>query len=107
MASNSKLYLIVREDLSPAQQAVQAAHALRQWVEECPEQDQLWFNTSNCLALVTVPNEREIKILYERALIRGIPTSMFREPDRGNEVTSIVIAPTGRNICKHLPLALK
>jgi len=31
-----KLYLVTRADLSPGQQAVQAAHALREWVEGFP-----------------------------------------------------------------------
>lgn len=32
----AKLYLVTRADLSAGQQAVQAAHALREWVEGFP-----------------------------------------------------------------------
>lgn len=31
MKANAKLYLVTRRDLSPAQQAVQAAHALQEF----------------------------------------------------------------------------
>ena len=102
-----KLYLIVRSDLSVGQQAVQAAHALRAFVEEHPEEDRRWFEKSNTLALLSVPNEGTIGVIYQRAMELGIPASVFREPDQGNALTAIAIGPQGKRLTKNLPLALK
>ena len=52
-----KLHLVVRGDLPPGQQAVQAVHAMREFVREYPEVDRHWYEKSNTLALLTVPDE--------------------------------------------------
>jgi peptidyl-tRNA hydrolase len=102
-----KLYIIVRDDLSPGQQAVQGMHALRQFVAECSDADIFWFATSNTLAVLSVPNERALGVLYRKAKDRSVPVAAFREPDRDNEMTSIAIGPTGRILTKNLPLAFR
>jgi peptidyl-tRNA hydrolase len=101
-----RLYLVVRSDLSPGQQAVQACHALRGFVEEHPEADREWFKESNTLVLLAVPNERSLRDLGAKAMRAGIPFTEFREPDIGNEVTATAIAPAGRRLCRRLPLAM-
>ena len=103
----NKLYLITRQDLSPAQQAVQATHAARQFHHEYPEIDQKWFETSNTLAFLSVPNEQALGVLLEKAASRGIPVAAFHEPDRDNELTAIAIGPRGKKITQGLPLALQ
>jgi peptidyl-tRNA hydrolase len=102
----SKLYLITRADLSPAQQAVQAAHALRQFVHEHPQIDREWFETSNTLAFLSVQNEDALGVLHSKAIDRNIPVAIFREPDRGDELTAIALGPEGKKLTKGLPLAL-
>lgn len=102
-----KLYLVTRRDLSDAQQAVQAAHALRQFVSEHPEVDQEWFSTSNTLAFLSVGDENALGVLLEKAASRGIPVAAFYEPDRDNELTAIAIGPRGKKITQGLPLALQ
>jgi peptidyl-tRNA hydrolase len=97
---------VTRADLSPGQQAVQAAHALRQFVAEHPEIDQEWFRTSNTLALLSVRNEQALGVLLGKAVDRGIPVAAFREPDRGDELTAIALGPEGKKLTKGLPLAL-
>lgn len=52
-----KLFLVTRSDLPPGQQAVQAAHALREFVELYPEEDRLWYERSNTLAFIAAPDE--------------------------------------------------
>jgi peptidyl-tRNA hydrolase len=102
-----KLYLIVRGDLPPGQQAVQAAHALRQFVYEHPETDRVWFEQSNTLALLASSNEAHLGVIAEEAHRRRIPVACFREPDRNNELTAIAIGPQGKNLTRNLPLALQ
>jgi len=102
-----KLYLVVRADLSIGQQAVQAAHALQEFNVQYPQEVAGWFEESNTLAILSASNEEEVGVVYQRAIELGIPASIFREPDRGNEVTAIAIGPPGRQLTKHLPLALK
>jgi hypothetical protein len=101
-----KLYLITRRDLSAAQQAVQAAHALRQFGAEHPLVDREWFSTSNTLAFLSVRDEQALGVLYDRAVDQEIPVAAFREPDRADELTAIAIAPKGKKLTKGLPLAL-
>lgn len=101
-----KLYLVTHEDLVPGQQAVQAAHALRLFVQEHPEVDSAWYEKSNTLAFLSAPNLEALGVLRDRALHRGIPVSSFHEPDRDNELTAIAIGPQGKKITRGLSLAL-
>jgi peptidyl-tRNA hydrolase len=102
----SKLFLITRRDLSPAQQAVQAAHAQRQFAHEHPQIEREWFETSNTLAFLCVPDEEALGVLHQKAVDRDVPVAAFREPDRSDELTAIAIGPTGKRLTKGLPLAL-
>jgi Peptidyl-tRNA hydrolase PTH2 len=103
----SKLFLITRRDLPPADQAVQAAHALRQFVAEHPQIDLEWFTTSNTLAFLSVQNEQALGVLHRKAIDRIVPVAAFREPDRSDELTAIALGPSGKKLTKGLPLALK
>jgi hypothetical protein len=103
-----RLFLITRADLRPGQQAVQAAHALRQYGAEHPESDREWFEGSNTLALLAVPDERALKALVSRAFDRGLKMGVFEEPDLGGQVTAVALEPSSeaRRLCRSLPLAL-
>jgi peptidyl-tRNA hydrolase len=103
----SKLYLVVRADLSPAQQAVQAAHAAREFQAKHPEVERAWFEGSNHLALLSVPGEDGLRELVRRAGDVGLRTASFREPDRGDEMTAIALEPAAKRLVRSLPLALK
>ena len=102
-----KLFLITRRDLSPGQQAVQAAHAMREFKQEHPQVEQVWYETSNTLALLEVEDEPALKNLLERARWKGVSASAFYEPDRGNELTAIALGPDGKRLCQALDLALQ
>ncbi len=84
-------------------------HALRQFTAEHPEIDRLWFEQSNYLGLLSVANEIELYNLVERAQSQGIQVSIFREPDVGDQITAIALAPGTRSkkLCSNLALALK
>lgn len=103
-----KLYIVCRADLEPGYQAVQSVHAAIQFAMEHPEMTVRWFGDSNTLALLSAPNERALLILLERARRLGLKSSMFREPDIGNQITAIALEPGGMTswLCRKLPKAL-
>lgn len=100
-----KLFLVVREDLSPGAKAVQACHAMKAYNVTYPEEDRAWYENSNTLALLEAKDETELEDLLAKAKSKGIPAIEFREPDRDDEITAIAIGPSGRKLCSSLPLA--
>jgi peptidyl-tRNA hydrolase len=102
-----KLYVVVRGDLVPGSQAVQAMHAARQFAEEHREREARWFAESNHIAFLSVSGERELFALRDEARLRGILSSKFEEPDLGGQSTAIVLPPEARRICSRLGLALR
>lgn len=105
--SAEKLYVVVRGDLVPGVQAVQAMHAARQFAEEHREREARWFMESNHLAFLSVPDERELLFLEREAVRRGFPSSRFEEPDLGGRPTAITLLPEARRLCAKLGLALR
>lgn len=107
--NEDKLLVVVRADLRPGQQACQAMHAARQFAFEHAHIELSWFERSNTLALLAVPNEQELTRLLTIAGDRCIRSSAFREPDLGDRLTAICLEPTeaARRICRNLPLALQ
>lgn len=104
-----KLYVVVRNDLLPGPQAVQSDHAVLQFAIEHPILTYLWYRRSNHLALLSVPDESELKQLSARAKSLGIRHSIFTEPDLEDSWTAVAFEPgeKSRLLCKTLPLALK
>jgi len=102
-----KLYLVTRGEVAPGYRAVQAAHALRQFTAEFPELDREWFERSNYIALLEVPNEYFLKELVEMARMGDYKVAQFHEPDIGDQLTAIALEPSAKSICKSLSLALK
>lgn len=74
-----KLYVIVRSDLSKSQQAVQAAHAVAQFLKDHPDTE--WPNGT--LVLLKVPSLLRLIRWMDYA------QSYFIEPDIGDEITAI------------------
>jgi peptidyl-tRNA hydrolase len=101
-----KLYLIVRSDLTPAQQSVQSAHALQEFNVLYPHETKMWVERSNTLAMLTVTCESELEELASQAKFRGIEVACFREPDRSLELTAIALGPRGKSLTRRLSLAL-
>jgi len=102
-----KSFLVTREDLSPGQQAVQAAHALREFTAQHPELDREWYTKSNTLAFLAARDEAALLALCAKAARLGLPFAPFREPDRDNELTAVAFGPPCRKMVSHLPLALR
>jgi len=83
------MYVLVRKDLPPNQQAVQACHAAIEAARtilpahaEHPH-----------LALLGVKSERQLKNVCEQLQQHDIAYQSFREPDIGNALTAIATAP--------------
>jgi peptidyl-tRNA hydrolase len=99
-----RLYIVVRSDLKPGLLCAQACHALRAFVAEHPEVEQQWFEGSNNLVVLQVPDEAALLRLVERSA--GVPFSVNREPDLDNQVTAVALAPSAKRLLRTLPLAL-
>lgn len=100
-----KLYLVTRLDLPLEQQAVQACHAMTEFLVEHNKRALQWHSESNTLALLVVPDEQNLLRLASKASRRGVRFSLFREPDRENELTAIAFEPKARSLLSDLPLA--
>jgi len=78
-----KLYVVVRGDLNPGLRAAQACHALRQFAADHPEADLEWFENSNTIVLLEVPDIEALADLAFALDRRDIKHAQFIEPDLG------------------------
>jgi hypothetical protein len=97
----NKLYVLVREDLSPAQQAVQAGHAVAEYLLRGPEHQ--WDNGT--LVYLGVSNKEKLERWKDKLEARDIPFVVFKEPDLNNEATSLAAIPSNPNMFRNLTLA--
>lgn len=79
-----KLYVLVRRDLNPSQQAVQGGHAVAEFLLN---RDTTWNNGT--LIYLGVKDLRELLKWMERFDYFEIPYTAFYEPDIGNEPTAL------------------
>lgn len=107
-----KLYVLIRDDMSEAQQAVQAGHAIAKFGLEHPEEFRAWQEGSNTLIYLSVVEPH----WWATVLADGdVKYSMFREPDRAwqggySAYTAVAVAPNWACqyvLFKDLPLALQ
>lgn len=103
------MYIAIRNDLPPGLQAAQAAHSAFEFAQANPGTTREWASDSNYLILVAVPDEPALKQLLDRAVLAGITHVAVREPDIGDQVTCVCLAPgeATRRLCASLPLALR
>lgn len=94
-----KLYVIVRKDLSTSQQAVQAGHALAEYLLH--GHFSRWNNGT--LIYLGVKGLKQLENLKRKFEIDGIPYTEFREPDLNNEATAIA-TETKNNFIEKLNL---
>jgi len=104
-----KLYVIVRADLPPGDQAVQSCHAALEFAMGHREKTARWSDRSNYLALLSVPDEAALLRLLERAREERIEASPFYEPDFDNSLTAVALEPgdRSRRLCRNLTLTLR
>lgn len=84
--------MFVRTDLPLAQQIVQAVHAAyeagRDYAREEPYSDQRFS-----VVICQIPNEQKLLFEYERLKRNGTVSTLFREPDIGNQATAFATEP--------------
>jgi len=97
-------YVLVREDISNLQKAVQIGHAALQagFAFDEPEK-------TSSIVLLSVPNEAALSAAAERLFLHGIDHHMFYEPDFGPMgysalATKAVTSRRERNLFANYPL---
>jgi len=86
-----KLYVLCRKDLKPAYRAVQAGHAVAEWLLRGPRTE--WKNGT--LIVLGVSGQRHLKTWKRRLDDNNIPYKEFREPDIRNQTTALAAVHTG------------
>lgn len=79
----SKLFVVVRTDLSPSQTAVQAGHALAEYMLHNDD----WKNQT--LVYLGVDDEAQLLDVETKLKHKGIPHVGFNEPDYNDALTAI------------------
>jgi len=82
------LYVLTRRDLSPAQQLVQAAHAVLEHARHIPPTAE-----HPHLVVAGVDGLPDLCRAADRLRERGVPFVDFREPDINDEPTAIAAGP--------------
>lgn len=106
--THPKLYIVTHRDLLPGYQGVQSIHAALQFAVLYPETFRHWFETSNYLAWLSVPDEAALIALGRRAQAMKLRVAVFTEPDCDYRVTAIAVEPGKKSakLLKSLPLSL-
>jgi peptidyl-tRNA hydrolase len=99
----------VRADLPPGQQATQAVHGAFSFAHEHPKLADDWYEQSKWLVLLQVADEQELVWWHNRLLAAECVIQGWEEPDLGNELTAVAVAPseTARRMLAQLPLLLR
>lgn len=106
MHGSEKLRILVLRDLSLGEAAAQVAHGVSAFAREHREAHLRWMDRSNTV-VVHAASRGDL----ERVLLRGkelrVKHSLFREPDRDNELTVVVLEPHEESFraARRLPLA--
>ena len=79
-----KLYVLVRKDMTPSQQAVQGGHAVAEFLLRC---SQSWSNET--LIYLGVKGELQLKKWIHKLSHINVKFASWREPDMDNQVTAI------------------
>jgi len=103
------LVIITRNDIPPGYQLVQATHSIADFAYEHPKLFNDWKSDSNSIVTLQIPNEAELDNLITLLYNNDAHLSIFREPDIGNQITSICVYGTSniRKKLASLPLSLK
>lgn len=95
--------------MNPGRQAAQLVHGAYIFQKEYPNIQDVWYNISNYVALLSCENEQALKDLIAKAKEKDINCSVFTEPDLNDSITSIVLEPCeeASKMCSSLQLAFK
>lgn len=81
-----KMYIIIRDDLSKSQQAVQGGHALATFMLSYPDLAQEWGNHT---IVYLKTNYEMLQVLKKTLPLADINLAHFCEPDINNELTAL------------------
>lgn len=80
-----KMYIIIRDDLSKSQQAVQGGHALAAFMLSYPDLAEEWGNHT----IVYLKTDYEkLQLLKDLLPLADMNIASFYEPDIGNQLTA-------------------
>ncbi len=86
---SKRLFVLIRDDLkNEAYKAVQAGHAVAEFMLKYPEE---WLNSY--LIYVRVRDEERLSLWSKKALLRNYPFAVFTEPDQKHEATAMACLP--------------
>lgn len=105
-SKETKLYILVRADLSPGLQIAQSCHALRAFAAAHPDADRTWFANSNNIVALSVPDEATLARTLAESEATGALVARFTEPDLDDELTAGAVLGAARRLLQRLPLAL-
>jgi peptidyl-tRNA hydrolase len=88
----SKMYVLVRQDITPGYQIAQSIHAKDQFTHEHPETENKWYKESNTIVVLGVANQEVLYMFANLAQDVGLRHSLFYEPDI-DEHTALAIEP--------------
>ena len=88
-----KLYVLVRKDLTPSYRAVQAGHAVAEWVLRHQGQKD-WDNGT--LVYLGVENKESLECWTMKLDMKGLEWTGFIEPDIGDQMTAIACLSDGK-----------
>lgn len=94
-----KLFVLTRRDLSPEQRAVQSGHALAEFLLK---HKTFWDNGT--LIYLGVDDLEQLERWMFKLDRKNIRYSVFREPDIGNEITSLATDWNDSNLFSKLEL---
>jgi len=101
--------VITRQDLQPGDQLAQSLHAGIDFQHEWPDLAKEWKVTSNSIVSLATKTEQSLFELADKFKSKGWKFTEFREPDMGDELTSISIygGRDVRRFLSYLPLTFK
>lgn len=100
MSMELKLYTLVRKDLEKSYGAVQASHAVAEYLLRGPKTE--WNNGT--MVLLGVKDKRELEKWTQKLTYKGIDWVGFKEPDINNQLTAISAVDGTGEVFKKLNL---
>ena len=88
-----KLYVLCRKDLKPAYRAVQAGHAVAEYLLRHGQGGE-WQNGH--LIYLEARDEEDLEFWGMKLSRKGLEWTGFREPDLGNQLTAIACLSDGK-----------
>lgn len=98
--------MVVRGDLpSLSYMAVQAAHALTEFIYQYPARAERWYNDSETLVFLRAPDADALQSLIFKLDDAAVQFSVFYEEDLPvDKLTAVAVAPEGAKLLRRYPL---